>query len=181
MTRTMLALLGLVALALAAEAQEKPIVRTDMVVVTARIGAIDHDNRLVTLADPNGTTETIQLGPDVDRFDELKVGDSVTLRYYDSLVCIVRKAGESTDRPATTSGPVLSGGRGKRPSATLTRQLRATVSVAAIDRTVPSLTVLTDDGRTLSFKVPEKKDIASLRVADQVEITFTRALLISVE
>jgi hypothetical protein len=182
MNKTLAVFLGLVALPLAARAGETPpVVRTETVVLTARIGAIDHDERLVTLVDPNGGTETIHLGPDVDRFDELKVGDTVNLRYYDSLAYTVRRSGEPGARPIATSGPVLARGQGKRPSATVTRQLTATVTILAVDTKVPSLTVLTDEGRTLSFNVPQKKDIAGLRVSDRVEITYTRALLISVE
>ena len=80
-------------------AAEKPHAGAEVAVRTARITTIDHDARLVTLAQQD-ETETIQCGPEVDRFDELKVGDTVTMRYYHSVVYMVRKAGQPSTLPA---------------------------------------------------------------------------------
>jgi hypothetical protein len=148
---------------------------------TARITTIDHDARLVTLVQQDGATETVQCGPEVDRFDELKVGDTLTMRHYRSVVYLARKAGQPSTRPATSGTPSLSRGHGKRPSATLSQQQTATVTVEAIDSQVPSVTGLTNDGRRVSFQVPRRKDIAALKVGDRVEIVYTEALVISVE
>jgi hypothetical protein len=162
-------------------AAEKPHAGAEVAVRTARITAIDHDARLVTLAQPDGVTETIECGPEVDRFDELKVGDTVTMRYYRSVVYVVRKAGQPRTLPATSGTPSLARGHGKRPAATLSRQQTTIVTVEAIDSKVPAITGLTDDGRRVSFQVPRRKDIAGLKVADRVEIVYTEALVISVE
>jgi Cu/Ag efflux protein CusF len=69
---------------------QKPVTEGDIVEMTAEIVAIDHDARMITLEDEDGESETIFAGPEVKRFDDLKVGDKVTFRYYESLVfCIV--------------------------------------------------------------------------------------------
>ena len=162
-------------------AAEEPHAGAEVAVRRARITTIDHDTRLVTLVQQDGATESIQCGPEVDRFDELKVGDTVTMRYYHSVVYLVRKAGEPGTLPATSGIPSLSRGHGKRPAATVSRQQTATVTVEAIDSKVPAITGVTEDGRRVSFKVPRRKDIAGLKVADRVEIVYTEALVISVE
>ena len=51
----------------------------------------------------------------------------------------------------------------------------------AIDAKVPSVTVLTEDGRTVSFKVEDKKNLKDVKVGDKVEITYTEAVMISVK
>jgi hypothetical protein len=162
-------------------AAEEPRAGAEVAVRSARITTIDHDRRLVTLARQDGETETIQCGPEVDRFDELKVGDTVTMRYYRSVVYVVRKPGQPGTLPATSGIPSLSRGHGRRPAATLSRQQTATVTVEEIDSKVPAVTGVTDDGRRVSFRVPRRKDIAGLKVADRVEIVYTEALVISVE
>jgi len=83
--------------------------------------------------------------------------------------------------PASTSDPVVTRGKGPRPGATIAHQQTATVKVTAVDMEVPSLTVLTDDGRTLSFKVDDKKNLKGVTVGDRVEITYTTAIMISVK
>jgi hypothetical protein len=175
---TLAALAGLIGLPILAAAGQ-PFTLTDTVVVTASIEAIDHDARLLTLLDGDGDTSTIHWGPAVDSFDRLEVGDTVTFRYYESVAYVVRHPGQPIALPATTGEPVLVRGPGPKPGATVSRQQTATLTIEAIDSMVPSVTALTEDGRRLSFGLPGN-DITDLRVGDRVEITYTRALVISV-
>ncbi len=99
MKKTLAALAALVALPLAAHAQ-KPVTQTDAVELTTKIEAIDHTKRMVTLKDKDGVMETIHCGPEVKRFDELKVGDTVTFRYQESIAYSIRKPGQPSGLPA---------------------------------------------------------------------------------
>jgi ribosomal protein S17 len=164
------------ALASPATAQ-KPVTQGAQVSETFTIDAIDYTSRLVTLKDSTGETETIYCGPEVERFNALKVGDRVTFRYYESVVYAIRKPG---------SGPAASGGAGivrtpgDRPGGTISQQMTATVTVNAIDMKVPSVTITTKEGQKMSFKVEDPKNLQGVKVGDQVEITYTQALAISV-
>ena len=114
------------------------------------------------------------------RFDELKVGDTITMRYYESIAYAIRKPGQPSVLPAAT-GPKITRGQGARPSGTIAQQETATVTLKAIDPKVPSVTVLTEDGRTVSFKVEDEKNLKDVKVGDKVEITYTEAVMISVK
>jgi Copper binding periplasmic protein CusF len=179
MKRTLAVLAVLVVLPLVAWAQ-KPVTQTDAVELTAKIEAIDKTSRLVTLKDKEGEVETIYCGPEVKRFDELKVGDTVTFRYFESIAYAIRKPGQPSGLPAQT-GPKVNRGEGARPGGTVAQQETATVTVKAVDAKVPSLTVLTEDGRTVSFKVEDKKNLKDVKAGDKVEITYTEAVMISVK
>ena len=179
MRKTLFASAVLVALPLVTLAQ-KPVTQTEAVEITAKIEAIDKTARLVTLKDKDGETETIHCGPEVKRFDELKVGDTVTFRYYESVAYEIRKPGQPSSLPAQT-GAGVTRGQGARPSGTIAKQETATVTIKAIDAKVPSVTVLTEDGRTVSFKVEDKKNLKDVQVGDKVEVTYTQALMISVK
>ena len=170
---------ALVVLPIAAQAQ-KPVTQTEAVETTATIEAIDKTARLVTMKHKDGDVETIHAGPEFKRFDELKVGDTVTFRYYESTVFQIRKPGQASGLPAET-GPKVVRGTGPKPSGTVSQQSTATVTVKAIDPKVPSVTVLTEDGRTASFKIDNKDNIKGLAVGDKVEITYTEAFMVSVK
>jgi Cu/Ag efflux protein CusF len=179
MKRTMVALAVLVALPLAAFAQ-KPVTSSEVTEITAKITAIDKTARLVTLTDKDGESDTIYCGPEVQRFDALKVGDTVTFSYRESVAVAIRKAGQPSGLPTKTT-PAVTRTPGQKPGGTVAQQETATVTIKAIDSKVPSVTVLTEDGRTVSFKVEEKKYLDGVKVGDRVEITYTEALAISVK
>jgi hypothetical protein len=179
MKRTLVALAVLVVLPIVALAQ-KPVTQTAVVELTARIEAIDKDLRLVTLRDRDGDAETIYCGPEVQRFGELKVGDTVTFRYYEAVAYSIRKPGQPSGLPAAGERTVVRG-TGPKPSGTVSQQQTATVTIKEIDAKVPSVTVLSEDGRTLSFKVENKKNLDGVKVGDRVEIAYTQAFMISVK
>ena len=72
-------------------------------------------------------------------------------------------------------------GTGALPAATVAVQDKLTVTVKAIDASVPSVTVATSDGRTVTRKVEQKKNLENLKVGDQIDIVYTRALVTAIE
>jgi Cu/Ag efflux protein CusF len=171
-----LAVLAVPALVLA----QKPVEKTESLEMTVTIEAIDHTDRLITFKDTDGEMETVYAGPEVKRFSELKVGDKVTLRYYESMAYSVRKPGQPAPAPAsgkTTTTP----GTGAKPGATMAKQETATVTIKAIDTKAPSVTVVDENGKVASFRVEDKKNLEGVAVGDKVDITYTRAFLVSVK
>jgi hypothetical protein len=157
---------------------QKPVTQGAAVTETATIVAIDSTNRLITLKDKDGITDTIVAGPEVKRFNELKVGDVVTFRYYESVVYAIQKPGDKPPAPAT-GGLVRS--TGPKPGGTISEQLTAVVTIQAIDAKVPSVTFKSEDGSVMSFKIEDPKNLTGFKAGDKVQITYTRALAISVE
>ncbi len=168
-----------VAGAASAHAGQKAVTAGETRTATATIQAIDTGNRLITLKFTDGMVDTVAAGPEVKRFNELKVGDVVTFRYYESAVIAVAKPGKAA--APLTGEAALRGGTGARPGGTVSRQLTATVKVEAIDPKVPSITVRTASGDKLSYKVEDKKNIEGVKVGDSIDITYTQALLVNVE
>ena len=158
---------------------QEPMSKGSSTSATATIQAIDTTARTITLRDQTGQEDKYVVGPAVKRFNELKVGDTVKMTYYESVVLQVRKAGE-TPGPTSTDAAVTPG-TGALPSATTTVQDKMTVTVKAIDPNLPSITVTTPDGRTVTRKVENKKNLDGVKVGDLIDITYTRAFLTSVE
>ena len=178
MTRS--AILGVAAiLAFGSLAQARQTVsKSESVTATATIQAIDKANRLVTLKDEKGAEDTMVVGPAMTRFDELKVGDKVKVTYYESLVMQVRKPGDPV-KPADDAK--ITRGTGASPSGTVSRQQTTSVDVLAIDPKLPSITVKTADGRTVTRKVDNPKNLEGVKVGDKIDITYTQAAVASIE
>ena len=118
------------------------------------------------------------MSPDVTRFNQLKVGDTITTTYHESLVFQVRKAGA----PAPAGGAAAAGGRlADAPGGLVGIQETTSVTVKAVDLNVLSITVVTADGRTLTRKIAEKKNLEGLNPGDRIDITYTRGLVVFAE
>jgi Cu/Ag efflux protein CusF len=145
---------------------------------TATITAIDHKTRVVTLKDSDGNLEDVEVGPEVTRFDELKVGDTVTFSYHAAVVLQLAKPGAAMSASSEVS---TVRGQGARPSGAITHQRKATVTITALDPAAGTVTVKTADGHTISGEVQDKKNLEGVKVGDKVDITFTEALMVTVE
>ena len=168
---------GLVAMAHPVLAQSKT-VRSEMRTETGTIEAIEASSRTLTLKKPDGTFVTTVAGPDIKRFEELKLGDTVNVRYYENVVIRVKRSGEadvvSSAKGTTGSEQVLPGG-------TRAKQVTITATITAIDPAAPSITFTGPHGWKYSSKVQDTEALAKVKVGDKVDIVWTEATLVSVE
>jgi Cu/Ag efflux protein CusF len=167
----------LVSMARTAMAQAKT-VRSEMRVETGVVEAIEASSRSVTLRKPDGTVVTTVAGPDIQRFGEIQVGDKVTARFYENIVVRLKRPGEaegySGAKSTTPSEQVLPGG-------TRAKQVSITATITGIDMEMPSITFTGPHGWKYSSKVEDKAALANVKVGDKVEITWTEAVLVSLE
>jgi Cu/Ag efflux protein CusF len=180
MTRTDLALTTLlcVTTTLAVHGQ-KPVTKVNTITATATIEAIDATARRVTLKNEKGEVDTFSVSPTVTRFDALKVGDKVRMTYYESLVFQLRKPGQKASGDSDEAA--FNRAKGALPGGTVATQEKRTVTVKAVDPAVPSITVTTEDGRTVSRRIEDKKNLEGVKAGDKIDITYTQALLTSIE
>jgi Cu/Ag efflux protein CusF len=162
----------------AAAQAAKPITKQATVTKTLTITGIDQNARSVTLRSENGDEDTFTVGPEVTRFNQLKVGDKIKATYHESLVFQVRRP----DAPAATAGTTIVGGRAKDvPGAGLAAEQTTSVTVKAVDMNAPSITVVTEDGHTMTRKIQDKKNLEGVKAGDRIDITYTRALVVKAE
>lgn len=173
-------LLALSALSPAASMAQTPapMGATATATLTAKIVAIDATNRIVTLQDAKGNLQSIQAGPEVTRFNELKVGDTVTFTYQESVALAIVKAGAA---PAAQSTPTVTRSEGEKPGGTIAQTVTATVTIESIDTATPSVTVKTQDGKVVTMLVHDPANLAAFKAGDVVQITYSQALMIDVK
>ncbi len=81
MKTTRLFMLAALLVTLAAGPRAQTLKKEGAVTATATITAIDRASRSLTLKNDKGEEDTVTAGPDVTRFDQLKVGDKIRLTY----------------------------------------------------------------------------------------------------
>ena len=177
-----LAILAVAAVVSSAWAQQPKTAYTSNVMrTTATVTAINTATRAVTIQGDQGPV-TIQVGPDVKNFNNLKVGDRVNISYYQGIAAQLVKGGKKVSDPAvstfSTGTPA-----GMRPSGQVGTS--ATVTAKIQDVNLPTNTVaFTDSAGTthiIQVRTPEMQSfIRELKRGDIVQVTFTDSVAVEV-
>ena len=151
--------------------------------VNATVEAIDHDKRTVTVRGPAGGVVTLKADESVKNFSRLNVGDQVRAVYHESLTVRVRKPGDLSEAPADTAagsaaGSAEGGGKGL-PVAS--RNQTVTATVEAIDIKRSTVVLKSPAGRTPPLRVQDPKRLENVNIGDQVDITYTESVAVSLE
>jgi hypothetical protein len=148
--------------------------------VSAQVLAIDKATRTVTLKGPQGNVVDIVASDDVKNFAQIKVGDFVVARYAEALTLELKKtkvdAGDITVREdAAKAKP------GERPAVAGARQVTAIATVTAVDPKKSTITLKGPRGNSITLDVQNPDQFKVVKKGDQVEVTYTEALALSVE
>jgi hypothetical protein len=166
----------LLSMASIAGAQSKTITG-DETVVKGTIEAIDVQAKVVTIKDSKGKFITVDVPAKTERFDQVKVGDPITVRYIDNVTVRLKAPGEKDiDTAAFAKTPAAGGGT----AGTMAKQRAITATIQELDPKVPSVTFVGPNGWKYSRKVVDKKAIEKVKVGDKVDIIWTEAVMIEV-
>ncbi len=186
------AVLALPVLAGAEEGQQAPapqkkkgrVVAETMVTENAVVKAVDMNTRKLTLTMPDGMERTFVIDKRVKKLGQVKPGDVVTARYYEAVSVKLNK----TKVPAgvTVEGAVGRDEKSVKPAGFAGRQVTTTATIDKIHDNGKWVTLRMPDGHAEDVKVRDKQNLAKIKKGevkegDQIEITYTQALAISVE
>lgn len=163
----------------AASVEQPRVVKERAAVMTATVQAIDLNTRIVTLKGPKGEVRDIRVGEEAVNLPQVKVGDLVTVKYYESLAVEVIKPG--TVSGAGEKSAIVRAKPGEMPGGMAARQSTVTATVTAIDKKKGTINLKGPDGKTVIAKAEEPKNLDKVKVGDELMITYTEALAISVE
>lgn len=147
--------------------------------VTATITKIDPATREVTLKGPQGREVTVQAGPEVKNFAQMKVGDTVSAEYIEAVTVELKKGGKAVVA-RTEKGGAVGAKPGEKPAALAGREVTIVADVTAVDPSTQTVT-LKGPKQTVDVKVADPEQFKLIKVGDQVEAKYTEALAIAVE
>ena len=173
----MLSASGIVlALAMASWAQVK-VLPTHTVTIAGTVETIDHPKRVVTIRTPTDEFVTIDVPEGAKRFDEVKVGDKVKATYNNNVTVRLKPPGE----PAVdTTKMAKTVGEGERPGGMVSMERTMTATIAAIDKTAPSITFVGPNEWKYSRHVVDPKVFDQVKVGDRVDITWIADVTVAV-
>jgi hypothetical protein len=158
-----------------AQVQELP---THTVTLSGTVETIDHGKRLVTIKTADGKFETVDVPPSAKRFDELKVGDKVSVTYNNNVSVRPKPPGEPAVDTASKTSTM---GQEVRPGGTTSVQRTMTAHVDSIDKSTSSMTFVGPNGWKYSRHVVDPAVLEKVKIGDAVDITWNTDLKVSVE
>jgi hypothetical protein len=163
-----------------APAKATPEVKRERVVtLTGTVEAVDMANRVVTIKGSKGRTIDLKVGEEAKNLDQVKVGDKVVAKYYESIAFRLKKPEEAAG--VKTEEAVASAKPGEVPAAVLANQVTVTATIQDISPKKTYVTLKGPDGKTVDVKVKDPKNVEKLKVGDQVVITYTQAFAIALD
>jgi propanediol utilization protein len=148
--------------------------------VSAEVVSIDKATRTVTLKGPKGNVVDVVAGDEVRNFDQIKVGDFVVVRYAQALTLELRKVKGAVGDVAVREGAARAK-PGERPAAAGAREVTAIATVTAVDPKKSTITLKGPRGNVVVLDVQNPDQFKVVKKGDQVEVTYTEALALSVE
>ena len=154
--------------------------------VSATVDAVDRDTRMVLLRSADGEAVAMEVSPTVRNFAQVRAGDRVVVRYYTALAAELRRRGDGsgeTEAPVTTETAERAP-EGSRPAGIVGTQTHQTVRITHVNNKNHIVTFFGSDGisRSMPVRTPQGREfIRKLKVGDEVDVTYTEAVAISVE
>lgn len=179
-----LAILAMAAMVGSASGQQPPGAYTSTLTrTTATVTAIDAAKRAVTVQGDRGPV-TIQAGPDVKNFNNLKVGDRVNISYYQGIAAQLVKGAKTVSDPAvSTFRQGNSAGPGLTPSGVIGASATVTAKIQDVNLPTNTVAFTGSDGTThiVQAKTPEMQSfIRELKRGDVVQVTFTDSVAVEI-
>jgi hypothetical protein len=148
--------------------------------ISAQVVAIDKATRTVSLKTPKGDVVDIVASAEVKNFDQVKVGDFLFVRYAQALTLELQKVKTSAGQP-TVREEAAKAKPGERPAVAGAREVTAIATVTAVDKKNSTITLKGPRGNVVTLDVQNPDQFKVVKKGDQVEVTYTEALALSVE
>lgn len=149
-----------------------------LVEVKAKVEAIDLAKREVTLRREDGTTEALLVSEEVKNLPQVKVGDTVSMKYYESLTLELNKAADATAQLAETASEQRAE-LGQLPGGVKTHEVAVVAKVTKIDPKESVVTLTGPRGNSVELEVAPEV-LAKVKVGDHVNAVYTEAVAIAV-
>jgi hypothetical protein len=150
----------------------------------AKITAIDQGTRMVTLVGPQGKSQTLKVGDQVRNLPQVKVGDTVNLRYHTSVTYVLSPRGTKLPDSSLTAAGARAA-PGQMPAAAVGTKIVVTSTVVGVDLAAHTLQLIDPDGgliRTADVLTPEgQQSMKMIKVGDTITGVGSETLVIAVE
>ena len=162
------------------EAAEGAVTLGEKITRHGKVVSIDAKTRTVVVKGELGRQVSIVAPEDAPNFHKIKVGDPVVATYYESVALAIAPVADA-EPGLSVAAAVATAPPGGTPGAAMAEQIQLRAVVKAVDPETRSVTLDVPEGGERTLKAGEAIDLEKVKVGEQVSVTLTRALAISID
>ncbi len=144
-----------------------------------KIKSINKKNRTVVIVGAQGNEISMTLGEEARNFNQLRVGDLVTLTYIQALALELRKVENMVKSERVESEEAVRSKLGEKPAGAIKRSIRVIADVVAVNPKAKTVT-LRGPKQTVELAIEDPAQFKEIKVGDQVEALYTEAVALEV-
>jgi Cu/Ag efflux protein CusF len=146
--------------------------------VTATVVALDAATRTATLKGEKGKIVDVVVPPEAKNFDQIRVGDLVTVEYMRALTLELK--GKGSIRSGSSQAASAPAPAGAVAGGSVARQVVVLANVTAVNAKENVITLRGPKGNSVDVTV-DPSQLKLVKVGDQVEAVYTEAVAVTVE
>ena len=162
------------------EAAERAVVVAEKINLKGKVVSVDAATRIVVVEGELGRKVEIQAPKNSPNFDQIQVGDPVSATYVEAIALSIAAVPGAKPGVSETVD-VATAPKGETPGATIAQRIELRAVVKAVDTEKRQVTLDVPGGGERTIKVANEVDVEKIAVGEQVSVTLTRALAISID
>jgi hypothetical protein len=150
-----------------------------VITLTAKVVAIDKENRTLSLKGEEGEEITVEAGEQAINFDQIEVGDTLNAGYMESVEVFLDQSGSAPDMQAEEVAERAE--KGEKPGGVIGRSMLISAKVTEVDKKSRVLTLELEDGSEVEKQVdPSIAAFDQIKKGDTIGVRMTRILVVDV-
>jgi hypothetical protein len=150
---------------------------------TAAVVEVDGKTRVVTLRHEDGSLMPVKCGDAVQNFAQIAAGDTLHIRYTETLEATLRPAGESAES-AEAAAAVVGSEPGSAPAGGVAAAISVRVKIESLDleHDIVVFSLASGELSARRLVTPEGREFAKgLKIGDTVQLDYTEVLALAIE
>jgi Cu/Ag efflux protein CusF len=135
---------------------------------------VNVDKRMLTIKTPEGRFEVLHVPKEVQRLDEIKIGNALTITETELVLVGLQKGADAGSAGVTRESSVVRDA-GEKPAGMMVESLTVTGVITAVDKAHSTVTVKGPE-KSMTFKVEDPALLKSVAPGDSVSASYMRGI-----
>ncbi|SDW44462.1 hypothetical protein [Thiocapsa roseopersicina] len=148
--------------------------------VTGTVVVVNPQTRMLTIRQPDGVFEVIHVPSEVQRLDEIRIDDTLTIDYVEAVAIDLQKGNAAAAAPGAVATRDVDREGGRLPAGSIQETITL-VGIVEVVNTAESKVTVRGPENTVTVNVRDPALLAEVSVGDSVTVNYISAVAAGIE